>query len=337
MYDVSRRLFPVLLMLVGVFPSAGDAARGPSLHSSSGDGAVDLRVGEAIDVEVRWNGRPLPAGARVRWLELAPRPEHVELTPPSPPYRTYSNAQLGGPRHGRWIGQDVLEGDVLPLAFGEAAGSRWRWTPERPGTRWLAAEVTLADGTVARTPASFGRGGVDPRAMRVSVREDDSFVGWLAAYFGVPYVFGSTPAQSESFRGIDCADVMVAAQRRASGRALGYVSVQGLERHAEPVGDAFEVDAEGAVTRGGEPALVRFGQDVARGDLLAIDYADDPDGQLPRPWDHVGAVLEDRGPSGAADGLLGPDDLIRHMGLRGLMDEPLRRHGHVRLRVWRWR
>jgi hypothetical protein len=35
--------------------------------------------------------------------------------------------------------------------------------------------------------------------------------------------------------------------------------------------------------------------------------------------------------------VLGADDLVRHMGLRGLVDEPLARHGHVRLRIWRWR
>lgn len=87
----------------------------------------------------------------------------------------------------------------------------------------------------------------------------------------------------------------------------------------------------------GEPLVLRFGEHVRPGDLLAIDYADDPDGQLPRPWDHVAAVLADRGPEGRADGVLGPDDLVRHMGLRGLVDEPLAGQGHVRLRIWRWR
>jgi hypothetical protein len=160
---------------------------------------------------------------------------------------------------------------------------------------------------------------------------------------------------------------MIAAQRRVSGRALAYTSVQGLERHAVAVSAPFELERDGtlhdgtlhdgtphdaahdaehdgtargtdATADGARSSLVlRFGRDVRPGDLLAIDYADDPEGQLPRPWDHVGALLEDRGPGGRADGVLGPEDLVRHMGLRGLVDEPLARHGHVRLRIWRWR
>lgn len=340
MYGLTSRVFLVLAALAGLSPTSLEAGDGLTLIASDGRRAIDAKVGEEIEVTLRWNGRALPVGASVRWLEIVPRPEHVELDPPSPPYRTYANAQLGGPHHGRWIGQDVIEGDVVPLGFGTIEGSRWRFSPSTRelGTRWLAAEVVLPDGRTVRSPAEIGRGGITTRALRVSVRADDSFLGWLGSYYRVPYVFGSTPAQSESYRGIDCADVMVAAQRRVSGRNLAYVSVQGLERHAVAVSEPFEVTREGAVLDAAGAALaLRFGEHVRPGDLLAIDYADDPDGQLPRPWDHVGAVLADRGPEGRADGVLGPDDLVRHMGLRGLVDEPLAGQGHVRLRIWRWR
>jgi hypothetical protein len=351
MYARASSPFLVVLLLAGLSPTPLDAGDGLTLSASppsrrgqppTSDGrrAIDARVGESVELTLRWNGRPLPSGSHARWLEIVPRPEHVELPPPSPPYRTYTNAQLGGPRHGRWIGQDVIEGDVVPLSIGTSDGTRWRWSPSARelGTRWLAAEVTLPDGRVVKSAAEIGRGGVTPRALRVSVRADDSFLGWLGSYFRVPYVFGSTPAQSESYRGIDCADVMVAAQRRVSGRALAYTSVQGLERHAEPVSEPFELERDGTLHDGARsPMVLRFGVDVRPGDLVAIDYADDPDGQLPRPWDHVGAILDDRGPEGHADGVLGAEDLVRHMGLRGLVDEPLARHGHVRLRIWRWR
>jgi hypothetical protein len=350
MYVRASCLFLVALLGAGQSPTRLDAGDGLTLVARGGR-AIDARVGEDVEVELRWNGRALPSGARTRWLELVPRPEHVELAAPSPPYRTYTNAQLGGPHHGRWIGQDVIEGDVVPLTIGTSDGTRWRWTPSARelGTRWLAAEVTLPDGRVVKSASEIGRGGVTSRALRVSVRADDSFLGWLGSYFRVPYVFGSTPAQSQSYRGIDCADVMVAAQRRVSGRALSFTSVQGLERHAVAVSAPFELERDGTMHDGAHtPVVLRFGVDVRPGDLLAIDYADDPDGQLPRPWDHVGAVLEDRGPAvprsgrdlpptGRGDGVLGADDLVRHMGLRGLVDEPLARHGHVRLRIWRWR
>ena len=57
------------------------------------------------------------------------------------------------------------------------------------------------------------------------------------------------------------------------------------------------------------------------------------DAILPRAWDHIGTLVRDAD----GDGVLSARDVMRHMGFLGLADEPLSVHGHVRLRIYRWR
>ncbi len=180
--------------------------------------------------------------------------------------------------------------------------------------------------------------GLESAVMRVSFRQGDGFVGWLSAYFGVPYVFGSTPAQSERRVGIDCADVLVGARRRQTGRRLRYTSVRGMGRLAEPVSEVLLLDRDGTVRdAAGEPVSLRWGEDLRPGDMMAIDYANDgSDVVLPRAWDHIGVLLEDARGEGSP-GVLDGADVLRHMSLRGLTDEPLTGHGRIRLRIWRWK
>jgi hypothetical protein len=82
---------------------------------------------------------------------------------------------------------------------------------------------------------------------------------------------------------------------------------------------------------------IRWGGEggVRPGDLVAIDYVDF-DG-LPKAWDHIVALVEDRGPNGAPpDGLLGPEDLVIDTGDKiGLKVAPLGDQGHVRVAVLR--
>ena len=73
-------------------------------------------------------------------------------------------------------------------------------------------------------------------------------------------------------------------------------------------------------------------QPVAAGDVVTLDYADDPGAALPRDWDHIGALVADDG-----DGVLSPGDTLRHMGPAGLEDTPLVHAGPMRIVLWRWR
>lgn len=305
-----------------------------------GEGALQARVGDEVEVRVvlrgpdgrfygdvdRVGGRrvagPLPEGAVVAWLRVRPRYQH------------YSNVVPWGAFEGEWRGVERLLYVEEPLeANGEisidGAVLRLRGRGDGAGTTWIAAEVSLPDGRRLHTPGALStdRHGIDRGVLRVSFREGDDFLGWLTSYYGVPFVFGSVSRQVDRYAGADCADVLIGAQR-ASGRRMRYVSVAGISRYARPRGDVLIVDRRGRLrAEDGSLVSLRWGEDVARGDLVAIDYD-----SLGRRWDHIGALVADDG-----DGVLDGADLLRNMTLYGLADRPLAEQGAVRVRVWRWR
>ena len=318
-------------------------------------GPIDARVGESVRLVALFRGRPLPAGSQLRWIRIAPYLQHERgrAAGASPGDPTYTNTVLGGPNHGRWVGLDAIEyrlEEIVASAFLRLEGSALivrgaprpnaeRGTPARrtagAGTIWIAARAILPNGEVVAT-ADLRRGRVEKSSFRLSFREDDSFAGWVSAYFGVPYVFGSTPSQSRARTGIDCADVLVDARRQQTARQLPFTSVSGMHRYATALTAALRVGRDGRV-RDAEGALVelRWGETIRPGDLVAIDYASPgANAILPRPWDHIGVLLGDgeEGERGALDAA----DLLRHMSRRGLEDEPIRAHGPIRIQIWRW-
>ncbi len=77
-----------------------------------------------------------------------------------------------------------------------------------------------------------------------------------------------------------------------------------------------------------------MGVDVVAGDLLALDYVHAD--ELPRAFDHIVAFVEDRGPGGQPDGVLGPEDLVVDSGDKeALKLAPLERQGEVIVTVLR--
>lgn len=315
-------------------------------------GPVQAKLGQTVELEVRRGrgrrSRALPEGATVRWLRVEPR-----MTPSEPNERAnghhfYSNSRMFGEDHGRWIGFDAIEYDTVALETGPGVttidGARLRMSRAHPsrhdglGTAWIAAEVTTAEGEMMRTAdhESVDRLGLLRGVMRVSFRSDDSFLGWLASYFGVPYVFGSTGVQTDRYIATDCADAMVGARRAMGHKGTPYTSVVGLRRVARPRTGVHRLGADGSISGGdaGE-ARLRWGQEAREGDLLAMDFIDDPRGVLPRAWDHVAVLMGDS--SDGVAGELDPSDPVRHMTTKGLRDEPLREMGEIRFRLFRWR
>lgn len=350
---------------IGPAPAAAQqarlVARGPDGVWTTGP--VQARIGDEIEVRaavqeddgsilcdvapLRWDGRRArprgPLAASVRFVRVIPRMQHVEGASPNPGIPSFSNAVLTGPSHGAWIGFDRLEYVEQALEVGSAGAgiaiegprASVRGTGEHggAGSIWLAAEVTWG-GRTLRTPdaSRVDRFGLRPEVLRVSFREGDDFVGWLATYFGVPNVFGSSGPgrdhQAERYVGADCADVLVGA-RRAMGAAMPYVSVAGIGSVARPVSEVVRQRGDGTLDR-----ALAWGRDVERGDLVAIDYVEEDDGdpELPRAWDHIGALVGDDG-----DGVLDGGDRLRHMTHQGLEDRPLGREGEIRIRLWRFR
>jgi hypothetical protein len=335
---------------------------------------IDARLGETVDVFLavpgRLNDRAVvfeesggpgrvswtDAGcgpSTVTWRRVEPRMHH-QLTPaPNKGEAVYANAVIFGPRHGTWIGFDHLEYFETPLegasgwslAVRDASPTDSVARRREPlllplGTMHLAAELSTSGRTMHTPAADATPGGqIADGVFRYSFRRSDDFVGWLTSYFNVPYIFGSAGkgarSQAERRVGADCADVLVAALRRAGGTRFEYSSVMNLVSHLPHTSSPVFITpcARGQACSPAASAL-RFGADVRPGDLLALDYVDAS--ELPRPWDHIVAVIEDRGPGGKPDGLLGPDDLVADSGDEGgLKFAPLAEQGPVRVMVLR--
>jgi hypothetical protein len=341
-------------------PTLRVLAQGPSdLRPSTRP--AQARVGEEVVLTLEWleNGRaqPLPADARVSWLRVAPRMVHVALPRPHASTPTYSNSVLFGPHHGDWLGYDTIEYEQVALLSGAdvvvegprvrargAHASDARMDPlGAAGSMWVAAEVRLPDGRTLRTPdaRSVDRLGLLPSVMRVSFRESDDFLGWLSSYEHVPDVFGSSGGrgvthQADRYVGADCMDLMTGAVRAMGRTDLTHASVSALPQLADAVTDVLLI-GEDAVVRDaqGAPVELRWGVDVQRGDLLALDYGDDPEQSLPRAWDHVGALVGDA--EEGARGVFDASDAYRNMTGLGVRDVALSRELPLRVRVWRWK
>jgi hypothetical protein len=159
------------------------------------------------------------------------------------------------------------------------------------GTMRYQVVVTQGTGTVA-SPGSEARrsgasGGLTDAVLRVSIRKDDTFLGYLTEMINQPYIWasaGRTDAQhqSERLEGSDCADLMVYAQRR-TGAKLAYTWTGALPDVTKKLGGGTRGDDGIYRDAGGNP--VAF---TRPGDLVLF----------PR---HVGALVEDRGTVGVLD------------------------------------
>lgn len=319
---------------------AGGLARGP----------VQARVGETVILRVvavdrRGRLSPVAPGARVSWFRVAPHMQHLETPAPNESTNQYSNSVLFGPRHGQWLGYDSVEYEMVStgasgdrLVVDGASSPRVAMAgTEGAGTAWYAATMTGPGGQTRRTAdaTDVDRLGLRPEVFRVSFRTGDDFLGWLSTYFNVPNIFGSTGPQADRYVGADCADVLVGARRASGDRRMSYASVAGIATVARPVTGVLAFGADGRVRdEAGDEVVMRWGEAVEAGDLFAIDYTV-AGAQLPRPWDHIGALLGDADGAGIL-GVLDGADLLRHMTPGGLLDRSLGSEGPIRFRVWRF-
>lgn len=291
--------------------------------------------------------RPL-TGARVRWSIIEPHGFRT-VTPAANGTTAafYSNVSLEPATFGKWLGYDHIEyfervvhawATAEPIAAVIATADPKTMQVPGLGTLRYKAEVEVG-GRVLATPGADATDtfGLLPGVHRVSIRRDDTFLGFLSAYLLVPEVFGSAGGgknhQTERFTGADCADVMVGAMRRQGAR-LAYTNVAGLPAYARTVAAAVEIDDRGM------PAQPIEG--VRPGDLIRIDYGGALRGHTPRAFDHVAALWEDRsdpaGPAkGGPDGRLDGFDLVIHMGHPRLVIEPLAEQAPATIDVLRWK
>lgn len=159
------------------------------------------------------------------------------------------------------------------------------------GTMRFQVVVTQGAATVAspgpETQRSGASGGLTDAVLRVSIRKDDTFLGYLTEMINQPYIWASAGRsdvthQSERLEGSDCADLMIYAQRR-TGAKLAYTWTGALPQVTKRLGGGARGDDGIYRDAGGNP--VAF---TRPGDLVLF----------PR---HVGALVEDRGTVGVLD------------------------------------
>nr|MBA3538963.1 hypothetical protein [Deltaproteobacteria bacterium] len=180
--------------------------------------------------------------------------------------------------------------------------------------------VTQQRGATVATIASAGpearrgkgAGGVTDAVMRVSIRRDDSFLGFLTEMYGQPYVWASAGMsdgshQSEHLEGSDCADFMIYGARRM-GSSVSYTWTGGLPKVTKLIAAGTRDPADGIYrdAKGKALAFPRIG------DLILF----------PR---HVGALAFDRGTLGVLD----DQDLMMHTLFDSPKEEPIADSGYA--------
>ncbi len=145
-----------------------------------------------------------------------------------------------------------------------------------------------------------GSGGLTDAVLRVSIRRDDTYLGYLTEMYNQPYIWASggtsdASHQSEHLEGSDCADFLVYGQRRM-GAKTKYTWTGGLPSITKLL--AAGTRGEDGIYRDQHGKPLPF---TKPGDLVLF----------PR---HVGALAVDRGELGVLD----DQDLMMHT----LFDSP---------------
>ncbi|HUJ56981.1 MAG TPA: hypothetical protein VLX92_00655, partial [Kofleriaceae bacterium] len=178
---------------------------------------------------VTLGGRALHVSPLARAPELAITWNRIE-----PAAAAYSNTdENGGNFHFTQI--DYVATEIAGAANRAAIAADVRPTLTEDhghgvGTMRYQIVVAQGDHTVASAGGEArrgrGSGGLTDDVMRVSIRRDDSYLGYLTEMFGQPYIWASagiTDAthQAERLEGADCADFVVYGMRRL-GKKIGY-------------------------------------------------------------------------------------------------------------------
>ena len=187
------------------------------------------------------------------------------------------------------------------------------------GTMRYQLAITQAARTLSTPGAEArrgrGSGGLTDAVMRVTIRRDDSYLGFLTEMYGQPYVWASAGTsdnnhQSEHLEGSDCADLMVYGARRM-GKRISYTWTGGLPKVTKLLASGTR-GADGVYRdRTGKPLPY-----TEPGDLVLF----------PR---HVGALAVDKGTKGVLD----DQDLMLHTLFDSPKEQPIKDSGYAHFPV----
>lgn len=251
---------------------------------------------------------------KVRWFRIEPVDRSLSNTDPS--------------FHWHPIRYRDVAIDACDDRFTCAAEIRTTVLADRGGLGTMTYRVTVSLGD--RTGSSPGaeklwRGGLSDRTARVTVRRDDSYLGYLTELFNTPYIWGSAGDdrvhQAERRIGSDCADFVTYGLRRL-GHDVPYTSTWQLDRFTRTLFESTGPGADGVHrTASGKSVPVGDGG-VRPGDLLLFRG-------------HVGALVRDEPPLG----VLSDTDVMIHTLWQEPEEVPLSATSYARspVRVLRWK
>lgn len=314
------------IRVVTYVPDSGAPARGGGVSIVAGEQAglaVLLQCAKPGDADTniyfsdapaaKWGDTEIPTDRLSAWPVDECGPLNIRWYKIEPAKEQYNNGagdsfafakiEYVRTRVPEWDNKWYVPVDVAPLVH-----------PDRlPGYGTMRYQVevfpTTAAGEKGPVVASVGLEqakkpqGISTSVPRVSVRKDNTYVGYLYAWGNVPYVYGSeSPTgtssghQAELFQGSDCCDTLVAAAR-AFGSQIGYSYTGGLGKIAKTLTESAKAEADGTIAVDGKPVPWGTGG-VQRGDVLVLG----------RDLGHCAALLEDRG----VEGVLDTGDLVFH-------------------------
>jgi hypothetical protein len=197
----------------------------------------------------------------------------------------------------------LQKGETLPESFRQSG-----FYQNQVGSFWLQVLV-VKNGKIHRSSGveDGDKRGITPKVFRISLRADDSAAGWLTGFFNVPAIFGSTTYQSMNYIGVDCADMLVAANNLRHGRkdSRNY-NVAMLVAEGKKVSQC-------TILLGVPNHKIYWGKDIRPGDYLAVKYEES------NRFSHIGMLFKDKD----RDGLLSSADLVLHAGPEPLKASPL--------------
>ena len=253
-----------------------------------------------------------------RPLAEAP-PLHLRWNRIEPALATMSNTASGSFRF------EPIEYRATAIASGNDRASlvadvRPTLTPDHGGgvgTMRYQLVATPAGGGAAIASSGIearrgrGSGGLTDAVHRVTLRRDDSYLGYLTELFGQPYIWASAGTrdrdhQSERLEGSDCADFVVYGARRM-GKKIPYTWTGSLPAHARTLArGSLGPDGVYLDERGAPLPFTRVG------DLVLF----------PR---HVGVLAVDRGRPGVLD----TSDLMMHSLFDTPKEQPIADSGYA--------
>jgi cell wall-associated NlpC family hydrolase len=223
-----------------------------------------------------------------------------------------------------WDGLGVVEAEVRSARLRGV-----RWGGKGVGTMRVKAVVELESAVLATPGAeSVGQGGVPDGVRRITRLggSGNAVVDAALGLSGLPYIWGSAPVggegdwsshQAELFVGADCADLVVAAWRLSGLAGESYTSAARLlDRHA--ASSIRIADRRSGIYIGVDGAPIPFGRGgVEAGAMIAWRFG------VNLGKSHAAVLVEDRGPTGAPNGVLDEWDLVLHALWEPPVLEPL--------------